>query len=244
MSKSYFRAGKWVTALEDVSLAVAPGQVTAVIGGRGSGKTTLLNVASGLLTPDSGHVLIDGERLDQLSDKALTRIRRTELGLVLGSAELLAGASVIDNVALPLRLQSGNGRIARAEAEKALTVVGAAHCIEARTDEISGGERSLVAVARAIVTKPRLVMLDQPVAELLVDEERVMLDVLGSLAHDAGVAVLMTASSATEATAADVIATISGGRLTVGGESPDSRPAAVVSIEQRRRGARGGKPDA
>lgn len=218
--------------------------MTAVIGGRGSGKTTLLNVAAGLVSPDSGHVSIGGRRVDQLSDKELTTIRRFEMGLVLGGDDAFAGSRVLDAVALPLRLQTGDGRAAIAEAEKSLAAVGVAHCADAHTGEISGGERRLVSVARAIVAKPRVVLLDQPATDLLVDEERVLLDVLGSLAHDAGVAVLMTATSATEAITADAVATISGGRLTTGGEPPEPRPAGVVSIDDRRRAAQGGTTDA
>lgn len=244
MSKSYFRAGRRVTALEDVSLTVAPGRVTAVIGGRGSGKTTLINVAAGLVVPDSGHVLVNGERLDQLSDKALTRLRRTELGLVLGNDDGFSGARVIDGVALPLRLQTGDGRAALVEAAKALAAVGVEQCVDARFDEISGGERRLVSVARAIVAKPRVILLDQPATDLLVDEERVLLDVLRSLAHEAGVAVLMTVTSSTQAITADLVATISNGRLTTGGEPPEPRQAGVVSIEDRRHAAQGGTNDA
>lgn len=235
-----------MAALDDVSLQVQAGELVAVLGGRGAGKTTLLKVAAGLERPDSGHVTIDGRRLDHLSDRELTSLRRTQVGCVWNAAAPVGRSVVLDLVALPVRLQSGDGRSALVEADRALRAVEAGHCATASLDELSDGERQLVAVAQALVTKPRLLLLDQPAANLRIGEEKGLLDVLGSLAGDANVAILMTARNATEVIAAHSIASMSDGRLFAGESAADRKPgtADILSLEGRRRDARGNGNDA
>lgn len=242
VSKTYFRDGKPVVALDNVSLDVQPGELVAILGGRGAGKTTLLKVAAGLEQPDSGHVTLDGRRLDRLSDRELTSLRRTQIGCLWTSSVPVERTSALDFVALPLRLQSGDGRSALVEADRALQAVDAGHCAAASLDELSDGERQLVAVAQALVTKPRLLLLDQPATNLCLADEQALLDVLRSLAAEARVAILMTASNATEAVAAHSIASMSDGRLLAGDSFERRAPAAaeVVTLKGRKRDPRGG----
>lgn len=232
-------------ALDDVTLRVEPGEIIAVLGGRGAGKTTLLKIAAGLERPDSGHVEIDGKRLDKLSDHDLTGLRRTAIGCLWTAGAPVERTNVLDMVALPLRLQSGDGRSALAQAERALQAVDAGHCADARLQELSDGERHLVALAQALVTKPRLLLLDQPAANLRVPEEKALLSVLQALATDANVAILMTAMTATEAITASGVVTISDGRLFASDSFDRREPstADVLSIEGRKRGARRGAQD-
>lgn len=240
VSKSYFRKGRTMTALDDVSLRVEPGEFVAVLGGRASGKSTLLRVAAGLQRPDSGHVTLDGRRLDDMSDREMTSMRRADVGCVWASSASPERTPVLDFVALPLRLQSGDGRSALVEAERVLNAVGAHEYADARFDELSDGERRLVAMAQALVTKPRLLLLDQPATDLELGEETALLDVLRSLASDAHVAIVMTARSATEAVAAQRVASISHGRLLEGKTAPRPEQADVLPLDVRRRGAQGG----
>lgn len=231
--------------MRDASLEIAPGEIVAVVGGRGSGKTTLLKVAIGLEHPDAGNVMIDGVRLSSLSDRELTLLRRERVGCVWTSVAPVGRSSVVDLVALPLRMKSGDGRSALAEAERVLSAIEATHFADAAVEELSDGERRLVAIAQALVTKPCLLLLDQPATDLGLSEEKHLLDVLASLARDANVAVLMTARNFTEAVAADAVATIRDGCVRRGNPtSNESGAAEVLQLDARRREPRGGDADA
>ena len=246
VSKTYFRGGRPVAALDNVSLSVEPGELVAILGGRGAGKTTLIKVAAGLERPDSGHVEIDSIKLDGLSDRELTHLRRTQIGCVWASAVPVGRTAVLELVSVPLRMQSGDGRSSLVEADRALHAVGAGHCAEASLDELSEGERQLVAIAQALVTKPRLLLLDQPVTNLRLEDEKALLDTLRGLAAEARVAIVMTARHATEAVAAQTIASMTNGRLLVGDspERPEPTAADVVQLKGRRRNSGGGTLDA
>lgn len=238
VSKTYFRNGRPVVALDNVTLDVRPGELVAILGGRGAGKTTLLKVAAALERPDSGNVSFAGRRLDELSDRELTGLHRTQVGCLWSTGAPVEQTSALDFVALPLRLQSGDGRSALVEAERALQAVDAGHCAAASLNELSDGERQLVAVAQALVAKPRLLLLDQPATNLRLADEQALLKVLHSLAEDARVAILMTATNATEAIAAQSIASMSDGRLLLGDSFARREPsgADVVTLKERKRG--------
>lgn len=239
VSKTYFRSGRPIVALDNATLRVEPGEVVAILGRRGSGKTTLLRVAAGLERPDSGMIEVGGQRLDRLSDRERTRLRRCEIGCVWSTGLPVAHATALDVVALPLRLQSGDGRSARAEAERVLESVDAGHCASAQVDELSGGERQLVALAEAIVAKPRLLLLDQISSNLRVADELPLARVLADLATEAKVAIVMTVGSTTEAAAAGRVVSINEGRLLARDTFADDEPgdAAILPFEGRRRGA-------
>ncbi|MBI4898495.1 MAG: ATP-binding cassette domain-containing protein [Actinobacteria bacterium] len=244
MSKLYRRANREVLALDEVSLSVEPGKLVAVIGGRGSGKTTLMKIAAGLEQPDSGRVLIGGRRLDQMSDRELTRMRRGEMSCVWGSPVPIGGSVVQDLVALPIRMLSGDARTALRESGRALSLAGVSHCADASINELSDGERRLVHLAQAIVTKPRLMLLDQPASDLNIVDEKLLINVLRNLAADARVAVLMTARNANEATTADEIATLRSGTIIAGASPAMHEPAQanVLPLDGHRRDA--GRGDA
>lgn len=240
VSKTYFRRGQPVTALDNVTLHVEMGEFVTVLGGRASGKSTLLGVAAGLVRPDSGHIAIDGERLDEMSDRHLTTLRRSTVSLVQTSLPSPTSAPVVELVALPLRMQSGDARSSLVEAERVLEALGAQSCADAGIEELSDGERRLVAIAQALVTKPRLLLLDQPASDLELAEETELLGVLSTLASSSNVAVVMTARSATEAGAASRVASISSGRLLEGRQTDDEPDQAdVLPLDLRRRGAGG-----
>lgn len=222
--------------MSNVTLRVDPGQLVAVIGGRGSGKTSLMKIAAGLERPDSGDVTIGGRRLDEMSERDMARLRRSDLRCVWNTATPVDRSVVLDLVALPMRLHSGDGRTATIEARRTLEAIGVAHLAAAELGELSGGERQMVAVAQALVTKPRVLLLDQPAANLDLVEERELLDFLRSMALEAGVAVLMTATNAGEITAADHIASLTAGRL-IAGKGRTGGGADVLPIAGRRSGS-------
>jgi putative ABC transport system ATP-binding protein len=153
-------------ALRGVDLAVEEGEVVAILGPSGSGKSSLLHCLAGLAVPDAGEVHLAGRRLDTLSDTERTELRRTAVGLVLQYGQLVPELTAEENVALPLLF----GRRRRAEAITAgrtwLDRLGIAHLAEHRPGQLSGGEQQRVAVARALVSEPRVVLADEPTGAL------------------------------------------------------------------------------
>ncbi|HEV6954921.1 MAG TPA: ABC transporter ATP-binding protein [Promicromonospora sp.] len=177
-----------VTALDDVSLTVAAGEFVAVVGPSGSGKSSLLAVAGGLITPDSGRVRIGDTDLTGLSARRLAEVRRTRIGFVFQSGNLLPSLTAADQLRLPLTL----GRVARPrDPMELLADVGMTHRAHHRPDKLSGGERQRVGIARALMTSPDLLLVDEPTAALDRHRSQEVVALLAHEAHANGVATVM-----------------------------------------------------
>lgn len=150
----------------DVDLTTNPGEFIALFGPSGSGKTSLLHMAGLLLRPDSGEVLIDGERVDDRSEAGTANLRRSKLGFVFQSASLLPLLSAAENVDVALRLLGVGGRKARERVTDALDAVAMVDRSHHRPDELSGGEQQRVSIARALVHEPGYLLADEPTGEL------------------------------------------------------------------------------
>ncbi|GGO32614.1 ABC transporter ATP-binding protein [Micromonospora parathelypteridis] len=153
-------------ALREVSLSVAAGEAVAILGPSGSGKSTMLNLVAGLDRPSTGTVTVDGVRVDQLGEAASARYRRARIGLVFQFFNLLDDLTVADNVMLPAQL-AGMGRgTAQRRATELLGRLGVARHSGAYPGRLSGGERQRVAVARALMNRPALLLADEPTGAL------------------------------------------------------------------------------
>lgn len=153
-------------ALAGLSLAVRGGEALAVLGPSGSGKSTLLNLIAGLDRPSAGAVTVDGVRVDGLSETASARYRRERIGMVFQFFNLLDDLTVTDNVLLPAQLVGAGRAVARARAEELLEYLGIARHARAYPGRLSGGERQRVAVARALMNRPALLLADEPTGAL------------------------------------------------------------------------------
>jgi putative ABC transport system ATP-binding protein len=153
-------------ALHGVSLSVAPGEAVAVLGPSGSGKSTLLNLVAGLDRPSSGTVTVDGVRVDRLSEAASAKYRRARIGLVFQFFNLLDDLTVADNVVLPAQLAGMARGAAQRRAAELLGILGVDRHAGAYPGRLSGGERQRVAVARALMNRPALLLADEPTGAL------------------------------------------------------------------------------
>jgi putative ABC transport system ATP-binding protein len=191
----------------------------AVWGKRGAGKTTLLRIAAGLETPDAGSVHFDGGDLSQLSEGGHARLMREQVGWVrrAGPSSELA---MIDYVALPLLIEHGH-RGAHARAGEALHRVGMSECAGQRWDSLSDGERALVAIAHGIVREPRLLLIDDPTANLGLREREEILQLMLSLVAETDLAVLMAVPDMPAAMRSHQLRALSGGRLLVPAVPPE-----------------------
>jgi putative ABC transport system ATP-binding protein len=155
-----------VTVLADVDLEVHAGELTLLMGPSGSGKTTLLCILAGLLRPSSGVVEVCGQRISDLDEAAVARVRRREVGFVFQTYNLFPALTALDNVALGHRLRGATVRDARRDARAALEAVGLGSRVDSRPAVLSSGQKQRVAVARALAGAPALLLGDEPTAAL------------------------------------------------------------------------------
>jgi lipoprotein-releasing system ATP-binding protein len=180
-----------LTVLRGVDLDVFPGEVVGLIGPSGSGKSSLLHAAGLLEHPTEGRILIDGEDAGDLAEAARTRIRLGRIGFVYQFHHLLAEFDARDNVALPLRIAGHSQADARARAEELLRALGLGDRLTHQPSQLSGGERQRVAVARALATRPRLLLADEPTGNLDPATSQTVFEALRDLAKTTGVAALI-----------------------------------------------------
>jgi putative ABC transport system ATP-binding protein len=179
-------------ALHNTSLSIAPGEAVAILGPSGSGKSTLLNLIAGLDRPSSGTVTVDGIRVDALNEAGSARYRRDKVGMVFQFFNLLDDLTVADNVVLPAQLAGMARGTAHRRAEELLGALGVARHAAAYPGRLSGGERQRVAVARALMNRPALLLADEPTGALDTASGADVKRLLNDLLHDGQTIVLVT----------------------------------------------------
>jgi len=190
-------------ALRGASVAVASGEILAVMGPSGSGKSTLLHCLAGIFTPDRGEIWFDGRRLDRLSEADRTKLRRTAFGFVFQFGQLVPELSAADNVALPLLLNRVKRKDAYEQAAAWLDRLELRGLGERRTGELSGGQAQRVALARALVMRPRVLFADEPTGSLDSLTGEMVMDLMVGLAREEGTTVVVVTHEARVAACAD-----------------------------------------
>lgn len=215
-----------VRALTDVSLAVAPGELVAVMGPSGCGKSTMLHLAGALEDPDAGSVLVAGRDLSTLSVSGRATLRRTDVGFVFQRLNLVPTLSAVENVMLPLELEGHGGREARERARSALASVGIEQQLDRFPDDFSGGQQQRIAVARAIVGSRKLLLADEPTGALDTLTGDAVVELIAGLPAATGCAVVLVTHEPRYAAWADRVVFMRDGRIV--DESTVAEPSAAL----------------
>lgn len=166
VTKTYGKKQSAFTALDDVSFTIPNGASVAIVGKSGSGKSTLMHALSGLDRPEAGEVVIDGVDILELKNKAVDRFRSEKIGFIFQAFFVQANETAYDNVSLPLEISRVGKRARRQRVEEALKTVGLEDKLKQKARNLSGGQKQRLAIARAIVNKPRIIFADEPTGNL------------------------------------------------------------------------------
>ncbi|MBE2267161.1 MAG: ABC transporter ATP-binding protein [Anaerolinea sp.] len=188
LSKGYAEGSRARPILADVDLDIAEGEFFVLLGKSGSGKSTLLNLISGIDTPDSGSLMIDGTDITTLSERELTLFRRDHIGIIFQFFNLIPTLTVRENITLPVELRGGS---ADQRALELLERVGLRDRAEAYPDRLSGGEQQRIAIARALAQDPAIIIADEPTGNLDEETGQQILRLLLELTRDVGRTLIM-----------------------------------------------------
>lgn len=218
--------GKVVYALDHVSLQIGQGERVAVMGPSGSGKSTLLNLICGLDEPSSGEIRIDGANIASLNDDARTRLRREKIGMIFQTFNLLPTLTASENVALPLRLNGVPKKEADNRAGAMLEKVGLGARATHKPDQMSGGERQRIAIARALIFQPPVLLADEPTGNLDSKTGEEILALLDNLHREFKTTILMVTHNDEAAQHCDRVIRLRDGKIVT--DAPAKKLAAEV----------------
>jgi putative ABC transport system ATP-binding protein len=230
--KSFGDLNTGVVALDNVSVAFSQGSFTAVMGPSGSGKSTLLNCAAGLDAPTSGTVTLDGQQLTGMSEVQLTKLRRSRIGFIFQSFNLLPALTVLENITLPLQL--AGKKADKQLVDDVISRVGLTERRHHRPNQLSGGQQQRVAIARALVMQPAVIFGDEPTGALDTQSAKEVLNLLRDAVATAGQTVVMVTHDPIAASHADRVLFLADGKIVKELEKPS---AAVIAETMTQLGA-------
>jgi putative ABC transport system ATP-binding protein len=222
LEQTYMSGGRPLTVLKDIDLEIEARSAIAIVGPSGSGKTTLLGLLAGLDTPTAGHVTLDDQNLNELSEDERASLRAAKLGFVFQSFQLIPTLTALENVLVPIELQSGEARTATGADERArdlLTRVGLGDREHHYPAQLSGGEQQRVGLARAFANQPKILMADEPTGNLDADTGRTVIDLMVRLNKEEGTTLVLVTHDTELAAQAHRIVRLAGGRIVSDEES-------------------------
>ena len=209
--KCYGTGENMVRAVDHTSLEIERGKFTAIVGRSGSGKSTLLHLIGGLDRPDAGKVRIEGKDIFALKDERLAEFRRKKIGFVFQDYNLIPSLNVWENIVLPLGLD--NRKVRRQDVEEVLVKIGLADKAEAMPNVLSGGQKQRTAIARALITRPALILADEPTGNLDSQTELEVISLMKSCVTDFGQTLVMITHDEMIAQMADRVIEITDGKV-------------------------------
>ena len=213
VSKKFRQGDRDVVALASISLEVKQGRFLAIMGASGSGNSTLLHLMAGLAKPDTGAIRVDGADLAEMGDKQLTLFRRRQIGLVFQAFNLIPTLSAEENIALPLMLDGKNGEVASGKVDQLLQTLGLADRRTHRPDALSGGEQQRVAIGRALVANPAVILADEPTGNLDSSSSKGVCELLRDLSATHGKTIVMVTHEPSVAVYAQEVAVLRDGKM-------------------------------
>jgi putative ABC transport system ATP-binding protein len=216
LEQTYMSGGRPLTVLEDIDLEIEACSAVAIVGPSGSGKTTLLGLLAGLDLPSGGYVSLDGQNLGELSEDERAALRAEKLGFVFQSFQLIPTLTALENVLVPIELQSGstaNGSAAERRAEDLLVRVGLGDRGHHYPAQLSGGEQQRVGLARAFANRPKILMADEPTGNLDAGTGQNVIDLMVGLNQEEGTTLVLVTHDTELASKAHRIVRLSGGRI-------------------------------
>ena len=213
LKKYYFVGENTVKALDGVDMTVNKGESVCIAGRSGSGKSTMLNMLAGLELPTSGTVQVAGKRLESMNEKARIRFRRDDIGFVFQSYNLMPQYTALENVALPLAIRGAPLKLRNEIAEAMLVRVGLKEHIHHKPGELSGGQQQRVGIARAIITRPPIVLADEPTGNLDTGTSGETMELLTGLFRERGTTFILVSHDPEMRKYTDRTITFSDGRI-------------------------------
>lgn len=213
LKKYYFVGESTVKALDGVDMTVNKGESVCIAGRSGSGKSTMLNMLAGLELPTSGTVQVASKRLESMNEKARIRFRRDDIGFVFQSYNLMPQYSALENVALPLAIRGAPLKLRNEIAEAMLVRVGLKEHIHHKPGELSGGQQQRVGIARAIITRPPIVLADEPTGNLDTGTSEETMELLTGLFRERGTTFILVSHDSGMRKYTDRTITFSDGRI-------------------------------
>ncbi len=232
LSKTYRRGPDAVKVLQSLDLSVAGGEFLAIVGASGSGKSTLLHLLGTLDAPDAGTITLDGARIDTVRGRVRDHLRNRTFGFIFQFYHLLPELSTVDNVLMPAYVSESvagwfkTRRAWRKRADEILERVGLSHRVRHKPRELSGGEMQRAAVARALLTRPRVLFADEPTGNLDTETGADIVGLLKSLNRDDGVTIVMVTHNPEVAAVTDRVVRMAHGRVVLA--DPARRPALLA----------------
>lgn len=187
LSHHFLNGGEITTVLKNIHFNIKKNEMVALLGSSGSGKSTLLNLMAGLMKPSEGSILINGEAIEQMSENQLAEFRRTNIGFIFQSYELIPHLTIRENVELPLVFQSVKASERKDRAQKLLEQVGIGEKSNMFPSQLSGGQQQRVSIARSLVTHPAVVFADEPTGNLDSKTEEEIINLLVDLNQTYGI---------------------------------------------------------